>query len=248
MSRTDRHLDQRFEAMQTLMATEIAALRAEIDAVQQLKAHDLIGVEKRFDQAQEALKAALAASNEAVHRSDTALEKRFESMNDFRSQLRDQAALLLTRAEADARFAMVNDSVAGLLSQSSEFVRRAEHDLLASGMTKVELELKGTTLSAVRHQDLSPIIDAIDKLRDANATSGGKSIAATTFVTVGLAALAILVSFYSAVNNHPDPVPPPAVSSAASANAAAINGAKLDAILRQLELNNDAIKSAAPNR
>lgn len=217
MSRTDRHLDQRFEALQTLMASEIAALRA-----------------------------ALAASNEAIQRSDAALEKRFENMNDHRGQMRDQAATLLTRAEADARFAMVNDSVAGLLSQSSQYVRRAEHDLLGSNLTKVELELKGTTLSAVRHQDLSPIIDAIDKLRDANSTSGGKSMASAYFVTVGLAALAILVSFYSAVNARSDAVVPVPLSSAASANAAAANGAKLDAILRQLELNNEAIKSAAP--
>lgn len=54
--------------------------------------------------AKEAVNAALAAAKEAVNKAETANEKRLDNQNEFRGQLKDQAATLLPRAEADIRF------------------------------------------------------------------------------------------------------------------------------------------------
>lgn len=71
--------------------------------------------EQRFLAQQEAVQAALAAQEKAVNaallaadravaKAEAASEKRFESVNEFRAQLSDQAANLMPRGEAEARF------------------------------------------------------------------------------------------------------------------------------------------------
>lgn len=49
-----------------------------------------------------AMNAALAAAEKAVAKAETAAEKRFESVNEFRSALTDAAARNVTRSEFDA--------------------------------------------------------------------------------------------------------------------------------------------------
>jgi Flp pilus assembly protein TadB len=78
--------------------------------------------QQRFDSSQEALTAALtaaekavaaalAAAKEAVIKAENASEKRFESVNEFRGALTDQAGKMLTRTEADQRFLAINDAI-----------------------------------------------------------------------------------------------------------------------------------------
>lgn len=50
----------------------------------------------------ESMAAALLAAKEAVEKAERAAEKRFESVNEFRSQLADQAASFMPRSEAEA--------------------------------------------------------------------------------------------------------------------------------------------------
>lgn len=45
---------------------------------------------------------ALTASDKALAKAETATEKRFDAVNEFRSQLADQAATFMPRTEADA--------------------------------------------------------------------------------------------------------------------------------------------------
>lgn len=54
--------------------------------------------------AKEAVNAALSAAQTAVNKAEIANEKRLDNQNEFRGQLKDQAAQLMPRAEADARF------------------------------------------------------------------------------------------------------------------------------------------------
>lgn len=54
--------------------------------------------------AKEAVQAALIAAKEAVQKAETASEKRFDSVNEFRNTLKDQQLLLMTRSEAEAKF------------------------------------------------------------------------------------------------------------------------------------------------
>lgn len=67
--------------------------------------------EQRHESSKEAVSAALAAAKEAVIKAENASEKRFESVNEFRGALTDQAGKMLTRTEADQRFLSVNEAL-----------------------------------------------------------------------------------------------------------------------------------------
>lgn len=62
--------------------------------------------------AKEAVNAALAAAKEAVTKAEVANEKRLDNVNEFRGQLKDQAATLMPRAEADVHFKAIENEVA----------------------------------------------------------------------------------------------------------------------------------------
>jgi len=85
----DRRYEQRFEAQQTALKDALQA-------------------------AEKAVGAALTAADRAVAKAEAAAERRFESVNEFRATLSDQASNLLPRAEADARFLNLGDKVESL--------------------------------------------------------------------------------------------------------------------------------------
>jgi C4-dicarboxylate-specific signal transduction histidine kinase len=58
--------------------------------------------QQRFDAQTKAIEAALLAAKEAVVKAELATEKRFESVNEFRQTLSDQAAQFMTRGESEA--------------------------------------------------------------------------------------------------------------------------------------------------
>ena len=49
-----------------------------------------------------ATEAAMAAANKAIEKADKALEKRLDSVNEFRATLKDQQGLFVTRTEVYA--------------------------------------------------------------------------------------------------------------------------------------------------
>jgi len=59
--------------------------------------------------AERAVATALLSAEKAVAKAEAAADKRFESVNEFRGQLADQAASMITRAEAESRFAAIID-------------------------------------------------------------------------------------------------------------------------------------------
>ena len=54
---------------------------------------------QRFKAQDRAVLAALAAAEKAVSKAEIAAEKRFDAVNEFRGQLKDQAATFVTRTE-----------------------------------------------------------------------------------------------------------------------------------------------------
>jgi hypothetical protein len=84
--------------------------------------------EERFAASQKALElglagqkseisAALAASDRAVLKAETATEKRFEGVNEFRGALDNQQRTLIPRAEVNALIGGVNDKLFALTKQ-----------------------------------------------------------------------------------------------------------------------------------
>ena len=74
-------------------------------------------VDARVGAIKEATAMALAAAKEAVLKAESANDKRFEGVNEFRNTLKDQQATLVTRTEIDVRFKSIEDKMALLVEQ-----------------------------------------------------------------------------------------------------------------------------------
>lgn len=73
--------------------------------------------QQRFDGQEKAVAAALQAAKEAVEKAETAANKRFDSANEFRQQLNDQAATFMPRLEAEQRIGQQAERLAGIESR-----------------------------------------------------------------------------------------------------------------------------------
>ncbi len=71
-------------------------------------------IDQRFADSDKAIQAALQAAKEAVAKAEIATEKRFDAVNEFRGQLADQAATLLTRSEYDTNHKALEDKISDL--------------------------------------------------------------------------------------------------------------------------------------
>ena len=81
--------------------------------------------QQRFDAQEKALTAALSAAKEAVDKANAASEKRFDSVNEFRNSLKDQAAAFLPRNEYAASIKQLSDLITTI--QATQ-VPRSEHE------------------------------------------------------------------------------------------------------------------------
>ena len=81
---------------------------------------------QRFEAQEKAVAAALAAAKEAVAKAEGAAEKRFDSVNEFRSTLKDQQSTLITRNEVDVRLKSLDDKIALNALQLAQLVSKAE--------------------------------------------------------------------------------------------------------------------------
>jgi hypothetical protein len=73
--------------------------------------------EQRFSSQDKAVTAALQAAEKAVQKAEVAAEKRFDSVNEFRAQLSDQAATFMPRLEAEQRIAQQSEKLARVESR-----------------------------------------------------------------------------------------------------------------------------------
>jgi len=62
----------------------------------------------------DALSSALASAKEAVNKAETATEKRFDGVNEFRNTLSDQQKNLIPRLEAENKFSTLDRDIAML--------------------------------------------------------------------------------------------------------------------------------------
>jgi hypothetical protein len=106
-------------------------LTAELDGVRELFLAEVrsistvmderdIRYEQRFKAMDEKTSLALTASEKAVSKAETATEKRFDAVNEFRGTLSDQARLLIPREEVNARFISYDQKVEALKEQISK--------------------------------------------------------------------------------------------------------------------------------
>jgi hypothetical protein len=94
---TEAKLADMRDLLQERYATQTKALDAAFLAQQ-------AAVATSFNASEKAMAAALLAAKEAVEKANAANDKRFDSVNAFRSQLADIQTTLVPRNEADAKF------------------------------------------------------------------------------------------------------------------------------------------------
>ena len=67
--------------------------------------------QQRFAAQESAVRSALTSAKEATQKAEVANEKRFESVNEFRATLADQAGRFVTRTEVEQLFRSLDDKV-----------------------------------------------------------------------------------------------------------------------------------------
>ena len=100
------------------------ALATRISALEKLLDEREDRTKERFASMKIAVDAALAAADRAVTKAETATEKRFEGVNEFRETLRDQAATLLPRGEYSVLHIALEKKVDGLSSRIEHIARK----------------------------------------------------------------------------------------------------------------------------
>lgn len=95
-SERDRRYTESFTSLQRAME---AGFASQAVAVQAAFAAQEKAIAAAFAAQEKATAAALAAAKEAVAKAEVASDKRFESVNEFRGQLKDQAGTFLARPE-----------------------------------------------------------------------------------------------------------------------------------------------------
>lgn len=127
------HWNETFATMNTLIAESDRRYDARFIALGEAAKEADKRFEQRFIAQQEAIQAALLAQKEAVNaalvaadravvKAETASEKRFDAVNEFRATLADQAATLLPRTEGEARIQALADK----LTELTDRVNRGE--------------------------------------------------------------------------------------------------------------------------
>jgi hypothetical protein len=89
----------------------IRELASEFDGFKELMIERDRRYEQRFEAMEQKTSLALTSSEKAVAKAEIATEKRFDSVNEFRATLSDQAANLLPRREADTKFSSYEDKL-----------------------------------------------------------------------------------------------------------------------------------------
>ncbi len=118
---TERH-ESEDKAVNVAFTAQTTAMQAAFTAQKE-------AVTIAFLSQKEAVTAALAAADRAVIKAELASEKRFESVNEFRSTLADQQRTLMPRAEAEAIVKGLDsklDSMSKVLTEKIEGLARAQ--------------------------------------------------------------------------------------------------------------------------
>ena len=106
-------------------------------------------MEKAFVAQEKAVSAAFEASTIAITKSELASEKRFESVNEFRATLSDQAAAFLPRAEADRVTTSNAEKIQSLADRLNRIEAQDAGSKITLGKLFAMLAAGGTILSIV---------------------------------------------------------------------------------------------------
>lgn len=108
------------------IGTQMDGLRLLIEALDKLTDAKFVTFRTLVDSQAEKVALALTAADKAVLKAELATEKRFESVNEFRGQLADQAATLASRREMETMQLAINLRLDNLSERLTETTRRID--------------------------------------------------------------------------------------------------------------------------
>lgn len=94
------YIEGRFDRTEKVSVERLARLEQRMQTIEDR-------AEERLDTTRRELRAAFEASEKAIDKADTATEKRFESVNEFRAQLASQTNSFMPREVVEPRLAAV---------------------------------------------------------------------------------------------------------------------------------------------
>jgi Mg2+ and Co2+ transporter CorA len=168
--------------------------------------------EQRFRAQQEALSYALNAAKEAVAKAETATEKRFDAVNEFRSALSDAAARMMPRAESESAHKAI-------VSQFDTTMRALSD----------RIDTATVNMQRLSESNSNRII-AIESVTKGSANSFSSMIAVAAVL---LAVLSAVLGVYAASRSSGSP--PAVVVSARPSPATEDNTARLDLLEKRLK-------------
>ena len=146
-----------------------------------------------FDAADKAVQAALSAAEKASSKAEEASDKRFEAVNEFRGQLADQAATLLSRVEFTAQHNSLTDKIDILNIRMNDLDKRLTSRLdLGQGVAQGTKDVIGTGYEAAKlAQDQVIANEAIKRAR------GSQVIALiSAFIAIASVITAIIIALH----------------------------------------------------
>lgn len=108
----DRRYEQRFEAQEQAVGLALARVDKEFH--------------EHLAQVRAETHAALEAADKAIAKAETATEKRFDGVNEFRGQLADQARTFIPRAESISRHERTAEQVEALVKADADLRDRLQ--------------------------------------------------------------------------------------------------------------------------
>ncbi len=162
---------ERFDGQEHAVEIALAAVNTEFH-------EHLIQYRREVDQAFE-------ASDKAITKAEMATDKRFESINEFRGQLRDQQADFLTRPYYEARHHGLEEAIQAMQIAMKDLMTRAEGDRIADAA-----QLDRATLRT-----------EIADLRESRSQIAGGSAALWRAATFVVSAIATLTAIYLIVHH-----------------------------------------------
>lgn len=130
----DRDIDEpsngwTFRTLKEYFETMIGSLTTQFDQRYETSQK---AIETAFNALSESTRAAMASADKAVLKAEAASEKRFESVNEFRSLVTDQQATFMPRKEAESAIGTLEDKIDEMrriyLQSSGE--KKGSHDVV----------------------------------------------------------------------------------------------------------------------
>ena len=106
-------IEERFQETRREGEIKYRGIELQLQELAALKASELVQIERSESLRRESAEIR-ASSDRAINKSEAATEKRFESLNDFRGQLTDQASRFMPREVADTQIGELKKQLATL--------------------------------------------------------------------------------------------------------------------------------------